>query len=76
MNNELLIHKDQTEINDFLLVKNKECLTCEDMENEKCNSMTCEYFNLAITSFSESRCIHKRVRKLNYHEDEITGSLF
>lgn len=72
----IIIHKNQTEINDFLKTEKKECLNCMECVENICQSMTCEYYNMSILDFKEDRCIHKIKRTLEYYEDEQTESLF
>ena len=73
---EIIIHKNQTEIEDFLKVENKECLDCLECEDNICQSITCDYFNKSIFDFLEYKCIHKKKRNINYYEDNTTQSLF
>lgn len=76
MKHEITIHQNQTEINDFLKVENKECLSCIECESNICTSMTCDYYNMNILDINENKCIHKKKRTLDYYEDENTNSLF
>ena len=73
---EIIIHKKQSQLDDFLKVENKECLDCLECEDKICQSITCEYFGLSILDFVEYKCIHKKKRTINYYEDSITQSLF
>ena len=73
---EVIIHKNQSQLDDFLKVENKECLNCLECEDKICQSITCEYYNMSILDFSENFCIHKKKRTIRYHEDNITQSLF
>ena len=59
----VIIHKNQTELEDFLKVENKECLNCLECEDKICQSITCEYHNMSILDFVEYKCIHKRIEK-------------
>ena len=71
---EIIIHKNQSQLDDFLKVENKECLDCLECEDKICQSITCEYFNMNILDFVEYKCINKRT--VRYYEDSVTQSLF
>ena len=71
---EIIIHQNQSELDDFLKVENKECLDCLECEDKICQSITCEYFNVGILDFVEYKCIHKRTDR--QYEDSATQSLF
>ena len=71
---EIIIHKKQSQLDDFLKVENKECLDCLDCEDKICQSITCEYFNMNILDFVEYKCINKRT--VRHYEDSVTQSLF
>lgn len=71
-NENIVIHKNQSTIDDFLKVENKECLDCLECEDNTCNSITCDYFGVSILDISESFCIHKRTDR----QFDDTPSLF
>lgn len=62
-NQEILIHKDQKEIYEFLKVENKECLNCEENKNEICEAFGCDWYNVPIIDIDEIKCIYKTLPK-------------
>lgn len=69
MNDEIIIHQGQKEINDFLKEPNKNCLNCEENQNEICVSITCDYFNVPIIDINENYCVHKI--KIRIDDEEV-----
>ena len=71
---DIILHKDQANIDDFLKEENKECLDCLDCIDNLCQSITCDYYNMSILDFKEDKCIHKSRVRLD--DDEVEKGLF
>ena len=63
MKNEILLHKNQSEIADFLKTENANCLSCMDCLDKVCDSMTSDYYGVSILDISDSFCIHKAAER-------------
>ena len=77
---DIIIHKNQTEINQFLLEENKKCPNCRWLVDNKCSNSASEFNTLDDLSFTDTkRCEHYyplEDEELFNIEDEDTGSLF
>lgn len=58
-NDEILIHQNQSEMDDFLKSENKNCLDCADCQDKVCNGMTSDYYGMSILDIKDDFCLHK-----------------
>ena len=60
---EIIHHKNQKDIFEFLKEENKNCLNCYENENNTCVSITCDWYNIPIIDIDEIKCIHQKKNK-------------
>ena len=59
MSDEIIIHKEQKEIYDFLKIENSICLNCNENKNNICESITSEFYNMPINKIEMIYCINQ-----------------
>ena len=65
---EIIIHKNQSTLDDYLKEENKLCLNCNDNINSTCNSITCDYFGMAIKDIDLTFCLNQDKKNKSYDD--------